>query len=1440
MSRIIRITLVLAVLAVVLTAGAVVAWQVLSRQRSVYTDGRAIREPASIAQVRDVLWSPAEALPDVINSALDESEPCISADGSMLLFVRAWPDAPGDIWFSIRAGSGEGSWSEPQPLNGINSSADERSPALSFDARSLYFCSNREGGEGGFDIWLSRREGDVWTAPVNLGPRVNSARDDVDVATGLDDAAIYFASNRPARLGAAAAGDSADGPGNGEAGEQVVVDDESFNLFVTRRGDDREFGASVTIDAINTAAHERSPALSPAGDFLYVASDRADGQGGFDLYRSRLVDGVVTEPVTLGPTINSNQDDLDPAVAMEGFALYFSMADDAPADVGAVQDEPAALDEASNGSDLFVAISREVYRDREASWLNLTSLARIMWPMLWGLLAAAMILGLLSLLRSSYARHIGLLARCVIASLLVHCMLMLGFMVWQVSSGIAGIVRDGGLTRVALHTGSSNSDLEGQLRGQFVDSRFTAGAGESARGDVEGQATATAPETYQIAAGTSQVAGDQSRFEAATATASAADAAAPGSSTATPLDGASTTFELAAASTDIAQPQLGPQASSGESSGHGEPAAPGPAPRLAATASTGSGRGIATSEVAAPSSGLPARAVSQSAAASGDAAEASAPSRTDAPQPTRGSPVASGTAQLDLQTPAAPAARSGDGSAEHEPAAAIAGQLQATGAARAAPGAGASSASATAPSASRASAAPLADIPLGERLTSGSSNQARDSQPTSASPVGSPPTGDDAVETAGIVADFGVPSDTASSIAATGATGAEAHDAAPSLVASGDAPRGRESPGGSSALPGIAQASTISAGADAPSIDGALVSSQPLAATGTASARESSPSPRAGSLDSSTGVADGLDLDAVAIGGVSLPSQGTDSRQSSPTESALAGTTHGPGQATRQSAAAVASSGSGGSSASGSSIGSVELDAPSSMPGGGGTGGSSAAAPRAIDAPSGKSGGAPSGDIDALPTTVVDVPVALAGAGQPGQPGGGSEGVANAGFAAGTATSGAASYDVPVAPPAAAAVSNIGGGSGSGSGSDRIDTDEAGSASRAHVTGTDATTVQIASVTEGAPLPMLGEPEFASHDLDVPLPREIDQPYSQRAPETREELVEKMGGSKETERAVELSLAWLAAHQHPDGRWDADGFDRHCGKCGGEAAFDADVATTGLALLCFLAADHSHLKHGPYRDNVNRGIAWLKSVQREHGDLRRTETMYSHAIATIALAEAYGMTRDESLRTPVEAAVDYMIKARNKQIGGWRYEPGQAGDTSVFGWVVMGFTSAKRAGIPIPEEVFDASREWLDVVSTKRDRGLYAYQPGQKHTPAMTAEGLFSQQLLGRKRHETRMIQAASFLSDNLPNWSADANSYYWYYGTLAMYQHQGEAWERWNKAMTREILEHQITSGPAAGSWDPTDRWSLIGGRIYQTALCTLSLEVYYRYLPLYSRLVE
>jgi len=365
---------------------------------------------------------------------------------------------------------------------------------------------------------------------------------------------------------------------------------------------------------------------------------------------------------------------------------------------------------------------------------------------------------------------------------------------------------------------------------------------------------------------------------------------------------------------------------------------------------------------------------------------------------------------------------------------------------------------------------------------------------------------------------------------------------------------------------------------------------------------------------------------------------------------------------------------------------------------------------------------------------------------------------------------------------------------------------------------------------------------------DLKLPTETAPPvsqYAQRAPEQRQRIVDRLGGSPDTERAVNLALAWLAAHQSQDGRWSGQDFDDNCGQCDGHATADSDAAQTGLALLCFLGADHSHLKDGPYRDTVARGVRWLLKQQSADGDLRRDETMYSHGIATIALSEAYGITRDPDLKEPVAAAARFIVAALNKRSGGWRYDPGQAGDTSVLGWQVMALTSARRAGIDIPEDAFEAARDWLDKVS-QGSPGLYAYQPRQAPTPSMTAEGLFSQQLLGRGHDEPRMQASVELIMQNLPRWGGGgpgdrnrnrtANTYFWYYATLAMFQHQGDDWTRWNAALTRALLSNQETRGKAAGSWAPADRWSRTGGRIYQTAVCTLSLEVYYRYLPLYG----
>jgi hypothetical protein len=141
----------------------------------------------------------------------------------------------------------------------------------------------------------------------------------------------------------------------------------------------------------------------------------------------------------------------------------------------------------------------------------------------------------------------------------------------------------------------------------------------------------------------------------------------------------------------------------------------------------------------------------------------------------------------------------------------------------------------------------------------------------------------------------------------------------------------------------------------------------------------------------------------------------------------------------------------------------------------------------------------------------------------------------------------------------------------------------------------------------------------------------------------------------------------------------------------------------------------------------------------------------------------------------------------------------------------------------------------LDRVSPASNRGLYAYQPGREVTVSMTAEGLFIQKVLGRNRDEPRMRESVAYVLDHPPDWEREPNTYYWYYATLALFHHQGEPWERWNEALIEQLIENQHRTGQSSGSWDPVGEWARVGGRVYQTALCTLMLEVYYRYLPMF-----
>ena len=340
----------------------------------------------------------------------------------------------------------------------------------------------------------------------------------------------------------------------------------------------------------------------------------------------------------------------------------------------------------------------------------------------------------------------------------------------------------------------------------------------------------------------------------------------------------------------------------------------------------------------------------------------------------------------------------------------------------------------------------------------------------------------------------------------------------------------------------------------------------------------------------------------------------------------------------------------------------------------------------------------------------------------------------------------------------------------------------------------------------------------------------------------RLKIAQRHGGTVTSEAAVNAALDWLAGNQSADGRWDADahGAGKEANIMGhdrGGAGKKADTGITGLALLAFLGAGESHLE-GKHRENVQHGLEFLLDSQATDGNLAGDAelfaSMYCHGIATLALSEAYAMTGDERLKNAVTKAIDYTIRSQHSA-GGWRYRPGDAGDLSQFGWQVMSLKSAEMAGLPIPAETRTRMARFLRSCSSGDHGGLAGYRPGDRTSRTMTAEALVCRIFLAAEDSSAAQSEAAAFLMEEVPT-RESMNLYYWYYGTVAMFQRHGEDWNRWNVAMQRELLARQRHDGKHVGSWDPDNLWGNYGGRVYSTAMAALCLEVYYRYLPLYG----
>lgn len=343
-------------------------------------------------------------------------------------------------------------------------------------------------------------------------------------------------------------------------------------------------------------------------------------------------------------------------------------------------------------------------------------------------------------------------------------------------------------------------------------------------------------------------------------------------------------------------------------------------------------------------------------------------------------------------------------------------------------------------------------------------------------------------------------------------------------------------------------------------------------------------------------------------------------------------------------------------------------------------------------------------------------------------------------------------------------------------------------------------------------------------------------PLLARDPRVRVEMVKAEGGTTLTEASVARGLRWIAKNQHGDGSWKLQSLPY---ANGGQGGIHSDSAATSLALLPFLGAGQTHLV-GKYKDNVSAGLRWLVQHQKPDGDLRGqshgNSGMYAHGQSAIVLCEAYGMSRDEMLKEPAQKALDFIVDAQHSG-GGWRYEPGQAGDTSVVGWQLMALQSGRAAGLKVPDATLENASHYLDTVASERN-SRYSYQRGSGPTHVMTAEALLCRIYLGWKKDEPGLTSGVDWLlEEHLPRVN-ETDIYYWYYATQTMHHYGGPQWNRWNLHMRDVLVGSQELSGRNAGSWAPQGPHASAGGRLYMTSLSVCTLEVYYRHLPVFRQL--
>jgi hypothetical protein len=297
-----------------------------------------------------------------------------------------------------------------------------------------------------------------------------------------------------------------------------------------------------------------------------------------------------------------------------------------------------------------------------------------------------------------------------------------------------------------------------------------------------------------------------------------------------------------------------------------------------------------------------------------------------------------------------------------------------------------------------------------------------------------------------------------------------------------------------------------------------------------------------------------------------------------------------------------------------------------------------------------------------------------------------------------------------------------------------------------------------------------------------------------------------------------------------------------------------------------------------YGEVVKRALKYLTRSQDPSGrlGLEVDRHVYNHTIGAIALAEAYGTTGIWLLRWPAQRAIDYLASMKRRG-GGWRYDlHSRDTDSSVTGWAVMALKSAETAKLSFDPAIYNDVRRWYERATTSASiRGGIAGVPGWDETrkwtltgylgakdagskvsfsglnehyaynPALTAVMVMCTVMMDRRINPPAESAIDSLLAFMPRPWSPEdreswktADFYYWYHASYALFQVTSvddPRWKSWNAAIKTALVDTQNVKGFEGsckeGSWEPIDRWSCEGGRVYATALAALTLEVHYRY---------